>query len=216
MENMKNTMTRRLFIETISVLLITIILFLLFGELSSIVCAMPAVYLLIERRIRNRTWSSIGFKFRDIFKDIKKVWNWLIVIIFISPILTVVIAERFLPEFIEHVKGRLPMDINSLITVMIVITIGTFLEEVLFRGFIQERLSWFTGGVVAIIIASTLFALIHFSPGKTAIVIFDLTAIFIDSIIYGIIYHKTKNIYVSWIGHFLCDIVAIIIMLMFL
>jgi membrane protease YdiL (CAAX protease family) len=196
-------------IETVTVLLVTILLFILFEKYRSVLTALPVLYLVIERRFRDRTWSSLGFKFKNIGEDIKSVWIWLLIVIFISPIMTLLIANRFLPEFIVHVKDRLPMDINSLIPTLVVITIGTFLEEIIFRGFVQERLSWFTGSAISIIVASILFALMHYASGDTKIVTYDMVTILIDSIIYGIIFLKTKNLFVSWIGHYLCDIVAI-------
>lgn len=102
-------------IETITVLLITILFFILFEKYRSVLTAFPILYLVIERRFRDRTWRSLGFKFKNIGEDIKSVWIWLLIVVFVSPIMTVLIANRFLPEFIIYVKGRLLMDINSLI-----------------------------------------------------------------------------------------------------
>lgn len=102
-----------------------------------------------------------------------------------------------------------------MIPTIITITIGTFLEEIIFRGFVQERLGWFTDVPIAIMISSILFAFMHYSSGDFNIVIFDIITLFIDSILFGIIYAKTKNVFTSWIAHYLCDIVAIICIWMF-
>lgn len=208
--------SKRMIIETIIVILITILLFIIFIEYRSVLTAFPIFYLLVEQQVRKRTWSSIGFKVRNIVKDIKSTWFWLIIVVFVSPIVTLTIANAILPDFIMHVKDRLPVDISYIVPTLITITIGTFLEEIIFRGFVQERLSWFLGSTSAIAISSILFGFMHYSSGNPSIVTFDIITIMIDSIIYGIIFLKTKNLFVSWIGHFLCDIVAIVMIWMFI
>ena len=210
-----NRTDKKYFYETVLVIMVTIILFITLNEYSSILTAIPAVYLILERRFRKRSWSDIGFKFKNTMMNIGKVWHWVVLVTFASPIITLIIANLMLPEFIVHVKGRLPMDTSLIIATIITITIGTFLEEIIFRGFIQERLGWFIAGPIAIIISSILFAFMHYSSGDFNIVIFDIITIFIDSILYGIIYAKTKNIFTSWVAHYLCDIVAIICIWMF-
>ena len=186
-----NRTDKKYFYETVLVIMVTIILFITLNEYSSILTAIPAVYLILERRFRKRSWSDIGFKFKNTMMNIGKVWHWVVLVTFASPIITLIIAN------------------------LITITIGTFLEEIIFRGFIQERLGWFIAGPIAIIISSILFAFMHYSSGDFNIVIFDIITIFIDSILYGIIYAKTKNIFTSWVAHYLCDIVAIICIWMF-
>jgi membrane protease YdiL (CAAX protease family) len=207
---------KRLLVETIVVLAITIILFIAFNSLRSVIAALPALYLIIERRIKHLSWSDIGFKFKNTFSDVKKNWIWVGVVGIISPLLTFYIGKLFLPGFIEHVGSRLPLDVKVIIPALITITIGTFLEEVIFRGYIQERLGIFIGIPSAIIATSILFGFMHYSSGPLNIVAFDIAGIFIDSILYGIIYAKTKNIFAPWIGHYLSDIVGIICLLFLL
>lgn len=216
MEVVEGNMTdKKYFYETVLVIMVTMILFITLNEYSSILTAIPAVYLILERCFRKRSWSDIGFKFNNTMMDIRKVWRWIILVTFVSPIITLLIANLMLPEFIMHVKGRLPVDTSLIIPTIITITIGTFLEEIIFRGFVQERLGWFTDVPIAIMISSILFAFMHYSSGDFNIVIFDIITLFIDSILFGIIYAKTKNVFTSWIAHYLCDIVAIICIWMF-
>lgn len=101
----------------------------------------------------------------------------------------------------------------TITSAIITITIGTFLEEVAFRSFFQERLSWFIKPTFAILLTSVVFGFMHFSKGSPLIVSFDILGIIIDSIVYGIIYNKTKNIFASWIIHYLADIVGFILIL---
>lgn len=206
---------KRLLFETIFIIAITIVLFIAFNNLSSIISTLPAVYFIIERRIRNRSWKAIGFKWNHTLLDIKKNWFWILLVGVVLPLLIFIISKYYMPEFISHVKERLPMDISIIILVIVTITIGTFLEEIIFRGFIQERLSWYIGIPFAIFITSFLFAFMHYSQGSFNIVAFDMVGIIVDSIIYGVIFARTKNIFASWIGHYLSDLVAITCILFF-
>ncbi|MBZ9687374.1 CPBP family intramembrane metalloprotease [Clostridium estertheticum] len=203
-------------IETIIVIGITIILSTIFKDYGSVIIIILVVFFLIESRIRHRSWVSIGFNVKDTLINARKNWCVVVFVGIILPLLIFFIAKQFVPEFITHVKSRLPLNINAIIPAIIAITIGTFLEEVIFRGFIQERLSWFIGTPIAIIITSILFAFMHISKGSFKIVTFDLTGIFIDSIFYGIIFSKTKNIFASWSVHYMSDLVALLCFLFFI
>ncbi|WP_064094393.1 CPBP family intramembrane glutamic endopeptidase [Rossellomorea aquimaris] len=54
---------------------------------------------------------------------------------------------------------------------------------------------------MAIILTSILFSIMYISTGSPAIVFIDLSTIFIDSLLFGVIFYKTNNLYVSWIAH---------------
>lgn len=209
----KQQVDKRLLAETLTVIIVTVLLFLIFNNLKAIIPVIPIIYLLIEKRIRHRSWAEIGFNIKTVLIDIKKNWHFITLAGVISPLLTFYIGMYCITGYIEHVKSRLPMDVKVIIPAIISITIGTFLEEIIFRGFIQGRLQWFIEPVKAIIISSLLFAFMHYSDGSIAIVISDMFGIFIDSILFGIIFTKTKNIFTSWIGHYFSDLIGMICLL---
>ncbi|OPJ60191.1 CPBP family intramembrane glutamic endopeptidase [Clostridium chromiireducens] len=209
----KQQVDKRLLAETLTVIIVTVLLFLIFNNLKAIIPVIPIIYLLIEKRIRHRSWAEIGFNIKTVLIDIKKNWHFITLAGVISPLLTFYIGKYCITGYIEHVKSRLPMDVKVIIPAIISITIGTFLEEIIFRGFIQGRLQWFIEPVKAIIISSLLFAFMHYSDGSIAIVISDMFGIFIDSILFGIIFTKTKNIFTSWIGHYFSDLIGMICLL---
>lgn len=204
-----------LLIETLGVILVTFTMWWVLVDYRSDILFLPVLYLIVERRLRHRSSYDLGFHVKDILKDLKQTMAWILSVVVGAPILTVVIAHFFFPDFMEHVISRAPMDINVLPTAILFILVGTLMEEIIFRGFIQERLGWSLGKVPAILIASLLFAGVHFSSGAISIVVYDLLWVFIDSFIYGIIYMKTKNLFASWIAHCLSDLVALIIILVF-
>ena len=178
-------------------ILLTITLLFSFntGVLKGLAQIAPIVYFLIERRRRNRTWSEVGFKFRNTLRDIKNNWYWVAIVVIGFQLLTIFVGKFLLPDYVDYVKERVPMIIStSTITSMIItITIGTFLEEVAFRSLFQERLSWFIKPTFAILGSSIMFGFMHFSKGSPLIVSFDIFGIIIDSIVYGIIYNNSKN-----------------------
>ena len=212
----KQQVDKQLLTETLAVIIITVSLFLLFNNFNSIIPVIPIIYILVEKRKRHRSWSDIGFKIKIILSDIKTNWYWITLVGVILPLLTFYIGKYCIPGYIDHVRSRLPMDVKVIIPAIITVTIGTFLEEIIFRGFVQGRLEWFITPFKAIIISSILFAFMHYSPGSIAIVIFDMFGIFIDSILFGIIFTKTKNIFTSWIGHYFSDLIGIICLLFLL
>lgn len=205
--------SKKILIETIVVISITIILAKKFTKYESmIIVVIPLVYFFTERIIRHRSWSEVGFTAKDTLSNLCKNWKLCFVAGIIMPLLTFFIAKYFCPEFIIHVKSRLPIDVNvnMLASAIISIVIGTFLEEIIFRGFIQARLSFFINLPMAIIFTSLLFSLMHISKGSFSIVAFDLGGIFIDSILYGIIFSNTNNIFTAWISHFASDLTALL------
>ena len=78
-----------------------------------------------------------------------------------------------------------------------------FFEEVFFRGAVQNLLvRWWKAPLLAIIVTSLFFSLIHMS-----IYLFLSRAIL--GFVLGMLYHKTKNIWVNVIAHFLNNAIAV-------
>ncbi|MFL0554903.1 MULTISPECIES: CPBP family intramembrane glutamic endopeptidase [Paenibacillus] len=78
----------------------------------------------------------------------------------------------------------------------------------LFRGLLQERLNWYVKPYFAIPLTSMIFALMHVSQGSVQIVSIDLISVFLDSLVFGIIYYQTRNVWVSWLAHFAANLLA--------
>lgn len=208
---------RRLLFEIIVIILLTFLPSFLFKTFKGLAIIIPLLYIFIEKKRRNCTWGELGFYPKNTILDIKKNWFLTILVSFIIQLAVFFIGKYFVPEFIEHIKLRIPLiEISTIVPLFITVTIGTFGEEFIFRGFIQERLGWFIKPSYAIIVTSLIFGFMHFYRGAFLIAAFDIGAIIIDSIIYGIIFNRTKNIFASWIAHYLADIVAIILILFFI
>jgi len=92
------------------------------------------------------------------------------------------------------------------------LTLSVFLEELVFRSFIQERLGWFIGKYPAIVVSSIVFTVSHFAVGRLNVVIADLMLVFLDSSLYGLIYARSRNLLVVWVAHLLGDYVDLTLM----
>jgi len=213
--NVQKKPDTRILIETLLIIGLVVAFSFMFPQMKGIFGLIPIAYLLIERRLRKRSFQEIGFKFKTVFKDVKENLHLVLLVAVVLQIGTLLAAKYFIPGFVEHVQSRVPMlNLNQLVPLFIMIVIGTFAEEITYRGLFQERLGWFFGTAAAIIIPSSIFSFMHYSAGSFVVVSFDIFTIFVDSIIYGLIYHRTKNIVASWISHFSADIIGVIAILL--
>ena len=197
--------------ETILVALIAIGGMVFIPQAKLLFALIPVAYLLIDRRLRNRTWAEVGFKFSSFWQDLRANWVWFVLAGIIVQPLTALLTRTFAPAYLEHVISRLPFpqDINWL-TLIPLLAVSLIAEEMTFRSLIQGRLTLFIGNTGAILIASIIFAIAHFSPGAFLIVATDLITIFVDSILYGIIYARGNNLVLVWVAHFLGDVLGMI------
>ena len=166
-------------------------------------------YLFVERKKSNNKAKT------TFIADLKKYW-WLILLPVLSGVCTILISKIILPEFYLHVLERVkPMlSLDKILLLILELLFLSLLEEIVFRGFLQNEISKMTKPIWGIVIVSILFAVGHYSAGAIFIVIYDLATIFIDSVIFGMIYEKTKKIYLCWISHFMANFVGMIILLL--
>ena len=149
--------------------------------------------------------------------DVKNNWYWIIAVGVVAQFIVITIAKCCVPDYFEHVKSRIPlMNISQIVPLLLMILVVTFAEEIVYRGFFQERISWFIKPSYAIILFSIVFSMMHYSSGSFSIVTYDVGTIFIDSLIYGIIFNRTKNIFASWIGHLLADLVGVALFMFYM
>ena len=47
-------------------------------------------------------------------------------------------------------------------------------------------------------------------------VVFGVSFVFINSVLYGVVYHKTKNAWISTISHFAANVFEVAVMVLFL
>ena len=206
--------TNRILFETILVGSIAVGGMVLIPQAKMIFALIPVVYLLVERPLRRHTWADIGFKFSTFWQDLRDNWGWFLLAGVIIQPLTAFLARSFAPAYLQHVISRLPFpqDINWFVLIP-VLAISLIFEEMTFRSLIQGRLTPFIGKTSAIVLTSFLFAIAHFNPGVFSVVAIDLVTLFIDSILYGIIYARSNNLIVVWVAHLFGDVLGMIFLL---
>jgi len=206
---------RRVLLELVIITGIGVFLFLLIPSFIWVYEIFSLIYILIERRIRHRPIERIGIKHHGIIADLKK--NFPIIVLVTVVIQFGVVLEGYLfwsPLFLrlEDRVAYLQVHFGSFAPSFLFLSLiatATFLEELVFRGFVQERLSWFYNDFVSIIIASLLMSLFHYSSGPLLVVTVDLFFVFLDSSLYGLIYMRSRNVFAAWIVHLLADLVSL-------
>ncbi|MBN3555795.1 CPBP family intramembrane metalloprotease [Fictibacillus nanhaiensis] len=89
-------------------------------------------------------------------------------------------------------------------------------EEIAWRAFFQNQLSKYIPIIPTIILTSIIFSLGHFAVGNAVVVSYDIFFIFINSVIYGVIFYKTNNAWISAISHFIANVFSIILISFFI
>lgn len=200
--------------ETLLVLAASLAPALAVPRLRIVSIVLPVVYLLVERRLRRRSWEETGFRWRTFIADLREQ-AWLVLLVgVILQALAILLTRFLLPEFRSHVIGRLPFDVRvHWLPLVPPLLIATFFEEVVYRATFQRGLALHLPTPLAIGGVSILFALMHFSPGPPAVVAVDLALIVVDSAIYGLIFARSGSVFVAWIAHALADLVGLALML---
>jgi membrane protease YdiL (CAAX protease family) len=130
----------------------------------------------------------------------------------------IVISELFLPQYVEFEAARagafVPIELSvSSVFQFLVFALG---EEIAWRAFFQRQLGNVWPVAPMLLISSLLFSIGHLSKGNAAVVIFRVSFVFINSVLYGVVYHKTKNAWISTISHFAANVFEVAVTVLFL
>ena len=200
----------RVLYETLLILVIIFVAQLLWKDYAIIFALLPTLYFFIERWLRQRSWEEVGFRFRSVPQDMAQNWPLILLVSVVIQFIVIFVTTNWMPAFLEHVFSRVPISFSQAVQFVPALLLGAFWEEIVYRGLYQERLSWFIPLPFAIGITSLVFALGHLAAGDLMIVLIDILLIILDSVIYGIIFARSKNIFIVWIAHFLANLFAII------
>ncbi len=172
-------------------------------------------------RRHGRPWSYIGMK-RGFARDLRRVWplSALVAVVFqiLPPMVGIALVAGYGPELLAQITGRLPVDIGSaaglasIATLLAAALALTLVEEIVFRVVFQERMSWYIGTPAAIVVAAVLFGLAHAigASGSTPVAMLDVGGVILDGVLFGLIYARTHNLWVTWATHYAADVVGII------
>lgn len=146
--------------------------------------------LLIVVFIKNK-YTNISFS-KSQFKD-KALFSWAFVLE-LSSVLPINILVALL-DFNDYAMATAG-DTLSVASVLGICLLAPLAEEMVMRGGVEEELlQWRNNPMVAILLSSFLFAILHFYPSM-------IVGAFLGGIIYGWIYYRTRNIWICFLMHF--------------
>jgi uncharacterized protein len=207
---MKNN---QILFETFLVTSVTLAGMWLVPSAKTLFALIPVAYLLIERRLRRRTWEEMGFNIHTFWTDLRANWFLFALLGFIIQPAIALWAKVYFPEFLIHVQARLPFETGMSWGILLPLLAFSLVgEEMTYRILIQGRLTPFLGVPGAIGVASLLFGLAHFASGPGLIVLTDIGLIIFDSLLYGAMFARRNNIWVVWLAHLLGDIFGLIVL----
>ena len=155
--------------------------------------------------------SESGLSFKRFFSDLKKrgVIPLILLMLVLSPAEMLLSRAVFGSGYVEHVLGRVDVpgldQLPLLLFTQIVSVLG---EEIEFRAFFvgkgMKRFSFWPAAIAG----AVLFAAVHYAAGPAGIVAWDLGGIFIDAILFAVLYRKTGNCLISFVPHFLNNMIG--------
>ena len=155
--------------------------------------------------------SESGLSFKRFFSDLKKPGVLLLILfmLVLSPAEMLLSKAVFGSAYIDHVLGRVNVpgldQLPLLLFNQIVSVLG---EEIEFRAFfVGKGMKRFSFWPVAVA-GAVLYAAAHYTAGAAGIVAWDLGGIFIDAILFAILFRKTGNCLISFIPHFLNNMIG--------
>lgn len=178
-------------------------------NLSSIAIILGVVFFFLDKRLEQQPMSESGLDVRAISANLKdkRIWIWFMLPIIVDAI-CVSLAIVFVPEYIKYETARagsfvaIELSVSSIL-LFFVFALG---EEIAWRAFFQNKISKVMSFAPALLITSLLFTLGHYTHGSTKVVLFGLIFTFINSLLYGVIFKKTNNAWISTIAHFAANI----------
>jgi len=169
-----------------------------------------ACFFLIEG-IEKTPDSESGLSFKRFFPDLKKpgVLPLILFMIVLSPVEMLLSKVVFDSAYIDHVLGRIDVPgLDQLPLLLISQIVSVLGEEIEYRAFfVGKGMKRFSFWPVAIA-GAVLFAAAHYAAGPAGIVAWDMGAIFIDAILFAILYRRTGNCLISFVPHFLNNMIG--------
>ena len=155
--------------------------------------------------------SESGLSFKRFFSDLKKpgVIPLILFMLVLSPVEMLLSKAVFGSAYIDHVLGRISVPNLDQLPLLLINQIASVLgEEIEFRAFfVGKGMKRFSFWPIAVA-GAVLFAAAHYATGATGIIAWDLGGIFIDAVLFAILYRKTGNCLISFVPHFLNNMIG--------
>lgn len=175
-------------------------------------------FFLVETFEKPRETES-GLRFKTVLSDLKKTPVFLWVLLPMASALATLIVGNLIfgRSFVAHVLGRTSsiLSFGQIPLLIGQVILAAWGEEIAFRGFfVGKAMKKFPFWLCAVV-SSVAFAAGHIAVGEFGLVAYDVATIFIDSILYALIYRKSGNCLISTFSHILCNAVGIVCTFLF-
>lgn len=203
--------------QTIALIAMILISFTnLFGlGVAGISVCLGVIFFFVDKAMAKRPFAGSGLDFSALGSNLKgkSIWFWIAMPI-IMDAFSIALSQLVLPEYISHVLTRAGTfvsygDFALLLVQLVVLALG---EEIAWRAFFQQQLLKVLPITPVLLVSSVCFALGHIAGGDPIVVAYDIFFVFVNSVLYGIIFHKTNNAWVSTLSHFAANLFSIIIL----
>lgn len=176
-------------------------------------------FFFITEAVNKTRGSESGLRFNTIAADLKKpgVIIWML-LPSVSGIVTLVVGNLiFRGEFVSHVMGRTSSILSFDKTALLIgqVIIAAFGEEIAYRGFFLGKGMKIFPFWLCAVVSSLAFSAGHIAAGNIEIVAYDIATVFIDSLIFSVIYHKSGNCVISTFSHILGNAISLVAVFVF-
>ena len=171
---------------------------------SALIIAGIAFFFIVEAVAKTKD-SDSGLSFPRFFTDLKKPGVVpLILFMIVLTLLEMFLAKRLFGNALaEHVLERAGIMSSTSIAAVLLNQVFVVLgEEIGFRGFFVGKGEKILPFWPVALFSAVVFAAAHYAAGKGVIVAWDLGEVFIDAVLYALIYRKSGNCLISCIPHF--------------
>jgi uncharacterized protein len=172
------------------------------------------VFFFINKIVEKQSSKGSGLDLKAVATDFKhrKIWFW-VALPLIMDAVSIALAKLFLPEYIDHVIARAGNFVSFEASIFLIFQLAFLAlgEEIAWRAFFQNQLGKVLPITPVLLLSSALFAFGHLTEGNIIVVAYDIFFVFINSILYGVIFHRTKNAWTSGISHFIANLFSVIV-----
>ena len=186
-------------------------------SLSGLTVLIGILFFFVLEHFDKKSHIESGLRFKSFFDDLKKQGVILLVLLPVgTAAATLFIGDMiFKGAFASHVLGRTDsmLSFDKMPLLMVQVIIAALGEEIAWRGFFLGKSMTILPFWLCAIVSSLLFAVAHIASGSFELVSYDVLMIFIDSIIYSVIYKKTKNCLITTLSHILANTTGIVFLM---
>ncbi len=118
-------------------------------------------------------------------------------------------------QAVRFLKAAMESPFSFVLALISIIILAPLLEEVLFRGFLQNFLKKYLGVIGSICITAFIFALFHYSPVQRLGNFSVVGSLFVLAFFLGFIYERQQNLISSIVLHATFNFISIISIFLF-